>query len=270
MIGWPINSGMNKNIGHNWLLLRGLARESAHWGDFVPLLRAAFPKAQVHTLDLPGSGRFHDQASPSRIEDMVAITRQQALDDGMLQAPVTLLGLSLGGMVAWEWMRRHPEDICASVLINTSLASASPFYQRLRWQSYGAFFRLLAEDSVYDEELAIVRLVSNRPDQHRLGTAADWTKIHLQRPISLKNSFRQIRAAARYRPDSRRPANPVLLLNSLGDRLVSPACSFAIQQKWRLILRSHPSAGHDLPLDAGDWVLEQLKSWVRLYSIDCG
>jgi len=234
------------------------------------LLQAAFPKAQIHTLDLPGTGRFHEQRSPNSIEAILAMTRQQALNDGVLQAPVTLLGLSLGGMVAWEWMRRHPEDVCASVLVNSSFAGVSPFYQRLRWQSYGKFLRVLAADSVYDEERAIVRLVSNRPDQDRLLTVQDWTKIHRQRPISFKNSFRQIRAAALYRPGAQGPNKPVLLLSGLGDRLVSPACSSAIQQKWQLQLRRHPTAGHDLPLDAGDWVLEQLKNWIRLYVMDAG
>jgi pimeloyl-ACP methyl ester carboxylesterase len=252
---------MNKDIGHNWLLLRGLSRESAHWGDFVPLLRAAFPYAQVHTLDLPGTGRFHGQLSPCRIEDILTTTRDQAMRAGLLQKPVTLLALSLGGMVAWEWMRQYPQDVCAGVLINSSFASLSPFYRRLRRQSYRKFFQLLAANSAFDRELDIVRLVSNRCDQDRIMTAEIWTAIHQLRPVSLKNSWRQIRAAALYRPDNRNPNKPVLLLNSLGDRLVSPACSAAIQQKWNLELRSHPSAGHDLPLDAGEWVVDQLKNW---------
>jgi len=36
----------------------------------------------------------------------------------------------------------------------------------------------------------------------------------------------------------------------------------AIQKQWQLELRSHPSAGHDLTLDAGDWVVMQLKDWL--------
>jgi hypothetical protein len=38
------------NVGQNWLLLRGLARESGHWGDFVTQLQVAFPKAIINTL----------------------------------------------------------------------------------------------------------------------------------------------------------------------------------------------------------------------------
>ena len=163
-----------------------------------------------------------------------------------------------------ERMRQYPQDVCAGVLINSSFASLSPFYQRLRWQSYRQFVRLLAANTAYDRELGIVRLVSNRCDQERTAVARAWASIHQQRPMSLENSFRQLYAAAWYRPGNGNAYKPVLLLNSLGDRLVSPACSAAIQHKWRLELRSHPSAGHDLPLDAGDWVIEQLKIWAAL------
>ena len=58
---------MNKALGQNWILLRGLARESAHWGDFIPLLQSTFPDAQLTLLDLPGTGRFH-QGSQSRLD----------------------------------------------------------------------------------------------------------------------------------------------------------------------------------------------------------
>jgi len=80
--------------------------------------------------------------------------------------------------------------------------------------------------------------------------------------MSLKNSFRQIKAAATYRPGDIRPTQPILLLNGLGDRLVSPACSEAIHKKWNLKLRRHLWAGHDLTLDDGRWVVSKLKEWL--------
>ena len=89
----------------------------------------------------------------------------------------------------------------------------------------------------------------------------DWEKIQNKRPMSLKNSFRQIMAAATYRPGDIKPRQPVLLLNGLGDRLVAPACSEAIHKKWNLELRRHPWAGHDLTLDDGAWVALQLRDW---------
>ena len=118
---------MNKALGQNWILLRGLARESAHWGAFVPLLQSTFPAAHVTLLDLPGTGRFHQEASPRSIKAITDRVRQHAYDHGVIKHPATVLALSLGAMVAWEWMRSYPEDICGATLINTSFADLSPF-----------------------------------------------------------------------------------------------------------------------------------------------
>jgi len=277
---------MNKMLGQNWILLRGLARESAHWGDFVPLLQSAFPDARITLLDLPGTGCFHQETSPRSIKAITDSVRSHALDKGVIQQPVTILALSLGAMVAWEWMRRYPEDICGAVLMNTSFADLSPFYQRLRWQSYKDFAGLVLTRNLHKRESGILRLTSNRRNISRDGVyaasqsgagaaisrdgvyAAAWEKIQKERPINLKNSVRQIIAAATYRPGDIKPEQPVLLLNGLGDRLVSPACSEAIHKKWNLELRRHPWAGHDLTLDRGEWVAVQLKNWLAQNRLD--
>ncbi|MGZ5077910.1 MAG: alpha/beta fold hydrolase, partial [Methylobacter sp.] len=243
---------MDKALGQNWILLRGLARESGHWGAFVPLLRSAFPDAQITTLDLPGTGCFYRETSPCTIKAITDSVRRDAVNKGVMQKPVTILALSLGAMVAWEWMRSYPEDICGATLINTSFADVSPFYQRLRWQNYRDFAALVLTRNVLKRESAILRLTSNRRNQHKQ-IALTWETLQNQRPINLKNSFRQILAAAAYRPCDNKPKQPVLLLNGLGDRLVAPACSEAIQNKWNLELRRHLWAGHDLTLDDGAW-----------------
>ena len=252
---------MNSELGQNWLLLRGLARESAHWGDFIALLQATFPDANVTMLDLPGTGRFHKEVSPLTIRAITGEVRHHALDQGCLQQPVTILAISLGAMVAWEWMRNYPDDIRGASLINTSFADLSPFYHRLRWQSYGKFAALVMNRDVRNRESAIVQWVSNRRDQDEQISLA-WSKIQNQRPISLKNSFRQIIAAANYRPGDIKPKQPILLINGKGDRLVAPICSELIYKKWNLEIRSHPWGGHDLTLDDGAWVALQLKDWI--------
>lgn len=252
---------MNDTLGQNWVLLRGLARESGHWGAFIPTLKAAFPNARITLLDLPGTGCFHRETSPGTIAAITRQVRAQAAAQGTLQQPVTILALSLGAMVAWEWMRQYPEDIDGAILMNTSFADLSPFYQRLRWQSYKDFAALALQRDLQKREAAILRLTGNRRHkQHQ--TVLAWKKIQQQRPISLKNSFRQIIAAATYRPGHGKPKQPVLLLNGLGDRLVAPACSEAIHKKWNLELRRHPWAGHDLALDDGAWVIKQLRDWL--------
>jgi pimeloyl-ACP methyl ester carboxylesterase len=252
---------MNKALGQNWILLRGLARESGHWGAFVPLLQSTFPEAHVRLLDLSGTGCFHLENSPGSIKAITDRARCYAFDKGFLQQPVTILALSLGAMVAWEWMRSYPEDICGATLMNTSFADLSPFYQRLRWQSYGDFVALTMTRDVHNRESGVLHLVSNRRDQDEQTTLA-WEKIQNERPMSLKNSFRQIIAAATYRPGDIKPKPPVLLLRGLGDRLVAPVCSEAMHKKWNLELRSHLWAGHDLTLDDSAWVTLQLQDWV--------
>ena len=252
---------MNSQLGKNWVLLRGLARESAHWGDFIGLLQTAFPDANVTMLDLPGTGRFHKEISPRSVRAITDSVRHRALDKGCLQQPVTILAISLGAMVAWEWMRNYPDDICGASLINTSFADLSPFYHRLRWQSYGKFATIIMKLDKRNRETAILQLVSNRRDQDEQISRL-WEKIQNQRPISLKNSFQQLIAAASYCPGDVKPRQPILLLNSKGDRLVAPICSEAIHKKWNLEIRSHPWGGHDLTLDDAAWVALQLKDWV--------
>lgn len=252
---------MANNQGRHWLLLRGLARESAHWGDFTQKLTTAFPADTLSALDLPGTGRLYQQTSPHTISAIAGQVRAHALAEGWLAKPVTLVAISLGAMVAWEWLRTYPDDCCAAILMNTSFANLSPFHQRLRWQSYGKFCALLQNRGIYQRELAIVRLVSNRPEYYQ-AVARDWATIQTMRPLALKNVAKQLMAAASFSPGPTPPNAPVLLLNSKGDRLVSPACSEAIQNRYALELHTHPWAGHDLTLDDGDWAIAQMQAWL--------
>jgi pimeloyl-ACP methyl ester carboxylesterase len=257
--------GMAHKVGENWLLLRGLSREAAHWGDFLPHMQAVFPEARVSTLDLPGTGIFHQQKSPDTIAEIVDAVRLQAQQQGLLQQPLTVLALSMGGMVAWEWMLKFPQDINAAVLINTSLASLSPFYRRLRWQSYGKLLAILSKTDVFSREQAILQLVSNLR-QNDAKNAQLWGEIQRLRPVSAMNSLRQIKAAASYKPPQAVPTQKLLLLNSRQDRLVNCRCTQDIQDLGHLAVYTHPWAGHDLSLDDGTWLTEHLKHWLSSYS----
>jgi pimeloyl-[acyl-carrier protein] methyl ester esterase len=255
-----MSSGTPEPLGRNWLLLRGLGREAGHWGGFVQQLQNAFPHAQVNTLDLPGSGRYHQETSPTRLPDIVALCRQRALDLGYLQTPTTFLALSLGGMTVWQWLHDYPQDGCGAVLINSSFAGLSPFYRRLCWQNYFRLFDIAATHSAFEQESAILRLVSNQAEPQRRATAQAWAQLRLNRALNPATVGRQLLAAARFRPQTK-PHCPVLLLNSQGDRLVAPQCSQDIAQRYGLPLLSHPQAGHDLPLDDGAWLVAQLQNW---------
>jgi pimeloyl-ACP methyl ester carboxylesterase len=55
---------------------------------------------------------------------------------------------------------------------------------------------------------------------------------------------------------------PLLVLSSSGDQLVDPRCSQQLAQAWQAEHRIHPNAGHDLPLDDGEWVAQRVAAWV--------
>ncbi len=253
---------MDNSIGQHWLLLRGLSRESAHWGDFPSRLQARFPAARISTLNLPGTGEHFRQTSPKHIGAILDRVREDAKRKALLDQPLTLLGLSLGGMVAWEWAVAYPDEVCALALINSSLASLSPFYHRLRWRNYPRLLGIALHQDPASRERSIVSSVSNRRDLVE-ATASAWAEIQRRRPVTLATTANQLTAAARYRPPDRKPPQPALILNSQGDRLVDPACSRAIARRWQLPLVTHPWAGHDLPLDDGDWLAETLTAWMR-------
>lgn len=245
-----------------WILLRGLTRESGHWGDFPDILRAQLPAgAQLLALDLPGTGRLHQARSPSSIEATMQDCRQQLQALG-IAPPWHLLALSLGAMVALDWAMHHPEELAGCVLINTSLRPFSPWYLRLRPARYGALLGLLlAHQTPRDREQTILRLTTRHPSASA-AVLAQWTALRQARPVSRLNALRQLLAAARYRAPARAPAIPLLLLCSRCDALVDPRCSRRLAQQWQAEIAEHPSAGHDLPLDDGPWLAAQVARWL--------
>lgn len=245
--------------GSDWILLRGLARESAHWGDFPERFADAIPGSRVCLVDLPGNGRHWRLPSPDSIAAMMEFARRE--EASVSPAPRYLFAISLGGMVALEWLHRYPGEIAGAVLVNTSLRGLSPVSQRLRWRIWPALLATAFQREADGRERAILQLTS-RYGADEPGRVEAWAGVCRQHPISWINLIRQLKAAANYRPPPQRPVPPVLLLNSRGDRLVDPACSQAIADHWRVPLATHPWAGHDLPLDDPGWVIAEVSRWL--------
>lgn len=236
----------------HWLLLRGLARESAHWGALLERLRRARPTDDFHTLDLPGTGLNNHLCSPSSIAATREFVERAA---SSLPRPLALLGMSLGGMVALDWAQARPGDCALLVLIGTSTGRSRP-WQRLQARNWPAVAQLLLIGDSHKRELGILRLTSNRPFSKAI--IEQWLSIQQERPVTRANVLRQLYAAARYSPHHEPPEPPVLLLASRGDRLVDWRCSAALAEAWGCGFELHDTAGHDLPLDAPDWIIEQI------------
>lgn len=147
--------------------------------------------------------------------------------------------------------------------MNTSVARFSPFWQRLRAKNYGQVLQALLTSDPIRKEAIILALTSNRLDEPaRLELARRWAGYAATHGVTRANSLRQLYAAARFRAPASLPGSvPVLVLNGGGDRMVDPRCSRALAKGWGVPLRVNPDAGHDLTLDQGEWVLEQIGNW---------
>jgi len=239
----------------------GLSRDSRHWQPFPHLLQKHFPDSFVITPDLPGTGSLFRGKSPTSIYGMLAFYRD-SLNRQDIPPPYYVIGLSMGGMVALDWVQRFPDEIQATVLINTSARPFCPFYRRLRYENYWTQLReIVWRRTVPQREAVIFDLVCRLyPDKK--GLVARWAQYQYDKPISNINATRQLFAAAKYRSVSEAPQRPTLVLCSEQDRLVHPSCSQQLAESLRLEIRVHREAGHELPIDDASWVVEQIIDWL--------
>jgi pimeloyl-[acyl-carrier protein] methyl ester esterase len=261
---------------HQLFLIRGLARESRHWGDFVADLEKAYTatgrKVRVETIDLPGCGRHSEMRSCTTVQATADFAREKMKDilakearEGIEPAAHRrLVSISLGGMVGVSWMARYPNDFHSAVLINSSFRGISKVTERLRWDSWWRIPLIVGERSVVGREKKILDWVSNRSDR-RQEVLDSWVQIQLTRPVSTANLALQLMAASMFKaPDSsdeRIVLPKLLVLCSRQDRMVHPDCSQAIADRYKAPVIFHPTAGHDLPLDAGPWVATMISEW---------
>ena len=263
---------MNKR---RWVLLRGLVREQRHWNDFPEIFKRYFPQDQLILHDFAGNGKRYGEKSATSIKGMVEDIRYTLISESRasdtfvanrLGQPVHIIALSLGAMVATEWMVRYPDECAASVLISTSMKGLNPLHQRLLPATYPSIIRsLLLPGSLENKESRNLKLVSNlaaKDTARREKLISQWADYAREYPVSAANGLRQLIAAARFHIPLEKPAQPVLILRSLEDHLVSPQCSATLADHWQKPMQSHEAAGHDIPLDDADWVCVKILEWL--------
>jgi len=105
----------------------------------------------------------------------------------------------------------------------------------------------------------ILRLTSNHAEKHTDVLDA-WLSFRRECPVSRRNAIRQLLAASQYRAPAIKPPVRMLILTSAADALVAPRCSKQLALQWQAEIVVHPTAGHDIPLDDGPWVAEQVRN----------
>jgi len=252
-----------------WVLLRGLSRESGHWGVFPEYLlrelRTLQPAAKLLMLDLPGTGALRRQPSPTQVSAIVDACRAELRSRGV-EGPVSLVGMSLGAAVLSDWANRYPSEVEAGVLINPSLRPFSELFHRSRSLNYlGLLLLSLSRFSARLREERVLSLTTRLTP--KAAVIDRWVELQREHPLGVRNTARQLLASMRYRASRTRPAAPMLLLCSKADGLVDWRCSQAISRAWGAPLRLHTKAGHDLPLDDPQWVARSVGEWLRDRSI---
>ncbi len=238
-----------------WIWLRGLGRESAHWGGLPRKVEQATGD-KVITIDLPGVGRKNGENCPLRVSTLIA----QLLDETRGLGPIKILAMSLAGSVALNWAARDAR-VSQVVLINSS-SRLSFVTKRLRFIPLVRMLSsYLAKTTVEERERKVLATVSNNT-QAAAGVSSVWAEVARLRPVSLRQVLRQsVMAVCSSLP---RPGQimhcSVQVFVSRNDRLVSADCSRKLANYYQCNLVTHPNAGHDLPLDDPEWLLNQIKS----------
>ena len=240
----------------HFYLIRGLIREARHWGDIPELLRTSCPGCKVTTIDIPGAGIY--SASPSRLslKKMVEEMRRVYRETAQADEEKVLVAISLGGMIAAQWLKLQEDDFHKVVMINTSFGGMSPIFDRLRPGALGFLLKVPLMKG-REKEARILRLVSNH-NQVFDKTLDLWEKIQQENPVTLYNTIKQLAAAAIFRVGDFKPSIPVLILASVSDRMVSVNCSRVIAKSWGASIVEHTTAGHDLSADDPKWIVKEI------------
>lgn len=240
-----------------WIFIRGLTRGQGHWGDFLPRFQARFPQADVECLDLPGNGeRFSETSFLSTAALAVDLrSRSRHVAAGR---PVRMLGHSLGGMVAIQWMAQSPSDIAKLYLLNTSSRELTLPWRRFNVTQLPTLLRGFTAPTALEQERRILSVIANNEKrvQEVLPILAAYTETH---PVKWSNALRQLTSAATSVLPPRTLV-PTEILACQKDRLVFPENSIRLAAHWSLRPRLHPWGGHDLGVDDPEWLIEQLSS----------
>ena len=250
--------------GINLFLLRGLTRESGHWGSFIDLMKKELPPtAKIFLMDLPGSGIHVKKKASVSVPVMVDFMRD--IHYHQLQNPDSvniICATSLGGMLASDWVIRYPFDFNGLVIINSSFKYICKNSERIHKRVRLDMVKILFSRTIEKREALIIKVNSNKPELYQ-DLCKDWSKIQYERKMTRMNIFRQSIAGYFYGLKNEKPTIPLLIIGSKGDRMVCPECIDKIHIAFGGTLLWHPTSGHGLPIDDPKWLSEQVGNWCK-------
>ncbi len=246
----------------NWLLLRGLSRDSRHWGEFPSILEEHLTNSKAFVMDLPGFGTERHRISPLSVKRIANDTRRRWLElKNKHGGTWSILSISFGGMVTMDWVHRFPLDFQNAVIINTSSRDTASPLRRLQPRGLKGFIKVGLAKTNSEREGEILSFNCNTAPYKDPQLHDRWSKWADEQPNPISNSIIQLQAGIRFKAPKQLPIR-TLFISSQSDRLTHPKCSWELARRYKAPLIFHDVAGHDIPLDAPDWLADQIGRWL--------
>lgn len=246
--GTRLHYALSGSGGPPLLLIHGFCSNLRHWERQA---RAFSHHHRVLRVDLRGHGRSDAPEGGYTIrqfaEDVSALARSLRVRDAVVA------GHSMGGMVALELARRHPERVGALVMVDSRLTmgsltkaeiAESPFYQHLAGPAYPVpliefYSGLFAQSPDQDLAARVVADAAATPRHAALG------------------AMRAL-LAYRARPAAKQVRQPALFVAAAASQVTSQAVRKVLPQAQ---FAQVVGAGHFLQLEAP----EQLNAMLRRF-----
>ena len=209
---------------------------------------AALTRWRCMAPDLPGAGTSRGSKSAdefsmgSYADDLIARL------DGLQVGPAVVCGLSMGGYIVFEFLRRFPERVRAAILLNTKAAADTPEAKRGR-DALAATAQHRGVQAVADELLP--KVLARATLERQPAVVREVTEMILRQPVTgIVGALR----ALRDRPDSTPLLGqiriPVLVVAGDDDQ-ITPAAG--MEEMARAIPGAQftviPGSGHLSPLE---------------------
>ncbi len=218
------------------------------------------PMARVIAPDLPGFGNSPRQPAPS-IEGMAKAVAG-LLDQLNVQEPAMVAGLSMGGYVAFEFIRQFPQRVKALGLFSTRAAADSPEQRQGRMK---LIEQLRADGTERLMTASLPKLVGRTSAASRPAVMAEVER--LIRAASPDGVIDALRAMAERRDSTPLLSSircPVLIIASEEDVLIPAQESRAMAQAIPgARLEIIPQAGHLVNLEQPEAFQSLVASWIR-------
>ena len=246
-----------QGTGTALLLLHAFPLSHAMWSG--ELARFATMR-RVITPDLPGFGRSPRLTTPS----IPAMARAvAALLDGLgLSQPVIVAGLSMGGYVAFEFLRQFPDRVKALGLFSTKAAPDSPEQRAGRLQLAGQ----LARDGIEAlMQTAVPKLLGPTTRARRPAVAEQVERAARAASVDgVADALRAMAERADSRPLLAAIGCPTLVVAGGEDRVIPVAQSEAMAKAIPgAQLAVIPEAGHVVNLEQPDAFQGIVEAWIR-------